>query len=44
MSVPTIALIPPKPKLNIPPRKLDVDICPACQRPLQNGDNCRCAD
>lgn len=44
MSVPTIALVPPKPRLNIPPRKVAVDICSACHRPLQNGDNFRCAD
>lgn len=44
MTVPIIALIPPKPRLNIPPRRLAVDICPACHRPLQSGDNCRCND
>lgn len=42
MSVPTIALVPPKPKLNIPRRKLGVPICPACHKPISELDECRC--
>lgn len=42
MSVPVLALIPPKPKLAIPPRRLVVDICPACRRPVNEIDECRC--
>lgn len=44
MSVPTIALVPPKPKLNIPSRRLTVDVCPACHKPLRATDECRCSD
>lgn len=44
MSIPTIALVPPKPRLPIPPRSVSVDVCPACNKPLQYGDNCRCND
>lgn len=42
MTIPTIALLPPKPKLEIRPRRLTVDVCPACQRPLNELDECRC--
>lgn len=44
MSIPTIALVPPKPRLSIPARRVNVATCPACNHPLQYGDNCRCND
>lgn len=44
MSVPTIALIPPKPKLAIRQRRLTVEVCQACQQPIRDGDACRCND
>lgn len=40
-----IALIPPKPTLNIPKRKLTVDVCGSCDKPLNGTGECRgCSD
>ena len=41
----TIALIPPKPVLNIPRRKLDIAVCYSCDKPLTATGECRgCSD
>lgn len=36
----TIALIPPKPRLNIPRRKLDIAMCSSCDKPLNRTEEC----
>ncbi|TQJ60512.1 hypothetical protein FBY30_2780 [Arthrobacter sp. SLBN-83] len=36
----TIALIPPKPALNIPRRQPTVTLCTSCDRPLNETEEC----
>ena len=40
-----IALIPPKPVLNIPRRQLDIAMCDSCDKPLNRTGECAgCTD
>lgn len=41
-TIPTIALIPPKPSLLTRPGKLN--ICKACDTPIRETDECGCSD
>lgn len=45
MTVETIALIPPKPALNIPRRQPTVLMCSSCDKPLNRTEECAgCSD
>ena len=37
----TIALLPPKPALNLPRKKRDVNTCSSCDGPLNGTGECR---
>lgn len=37
----TIALIPPRPPINLPRKKTEVWVCSSCDGPLNGTDECR---
>lgn len=37
----TIALVPPRPPINLPKKKTDINLCDSCDGPLNGTGECR---